>query len=250
MTITATLTADSAGRAIITATGGTLPYRVYGYTTSNRWLVRAVPIVTGSSSKHVDSDAHLNSPLYYDIYDATNTKLTVGPLVVASDTSILTDALYPGIGMRVNVISQKPNTWEAKSQWFDILGRRDPLPVIAPLRYRSGTIKLRAVDGEDRAGIVDMLSSGRPLLLRMAVHDMAADDVFMLVTRVVEDPVLDTYHSGPAVFSIDYQAVTRDIGPEWTNARTYATITTESATYAVFAAAWTSYQTAAGGVLP
>lgn len=228
---------------------------------SDTFLLDKAGIMAGSSSEwtppgnptistHTDSDVHLNLPVYYDIWDATNTKVTLGPVVVASDTSILTDALYPGAGMRVNVISQKPNTWEARSQWFDILGRQDPLPVIGPLRYRSGTIRLRAVDAEDRAGILDMMASGRPLLLRMAVHDNAADDVFMLPTRITEDPVLDTYHAGPSVFSVDYQAVTRDIGPEWTNARTYATLTTESATYAALASAWVSYSAAAGGALP
>lgn len=194
-----------------------------------------------------DNAVPLQLPTYYEVTDATATKVVSGPVTINQTTPILADALYPSLNTSVVLISQKPNTWESRSVWFDVLGREDPLPVVAPLRYRNGTIKIRAAEPADRAELLSLLTTGRPLLLRQPCHNMSADDVYLLPMRVTESPVVDQYHAGPATFDIEYQAVTRDIGVEWANPRTYDTFTTESATYLILSTAWASYANAAGG---
>lgn len=194
-----------------------------------------------------DNAVPLQLPTYYEVTDATATKVTSGPVTIDQSTPILADALYPSLNTSVVLISQKPNTWESRSVWFDVLGREDPLPVVAPLRYRNGTIKIRAAEPADRAELLSLLTTGRPLLLRQPCHNMSADDVYLLPIRVTESPIVDQYHAGPATFDIEYQAVTRDIGVEWANPRTYDTFLTESATYLILSTAWASYANAAGG---
>jgi len=274
-TITGYITYRSAGGTLISQTSGTVT------ATSAAWSLLSISVAAPASATYFSFEIYDGSPntvadgmfvddvtitsnraiktaydnavplrlaTYYEVTDATATKVTAGPVYINEENPILADALYPSLNTQVVLISQKPNTWEARSVWFDVLGREDPLPVVAPLRYRNGTIKIRAAEPSDRAELLSLLTTGRPLLLRQPCHNMSADDVYLLPIRVTESPIIDTYHAGPATFEIEYQAVTRDIGVEWAEPRTYATLTTESATYALVISTWASYANAAGGV--
>jgi hypothetical protein len=227
----------------LTVSGGTPNYSaqanpagdIDAYTVRSLW--------SGSSTTRiaVDGDAPLNTAIQYVVTDRNGAQAVSGTVEVPSELPILSDATDPTVALPVVVVSQKPNRWQARSVWFDVLGSRAPFVSVAPMRLRAGQLELRAETRSDRAALIDLLGLGNPLTLR-AVCPAAVDDLILLPETAEERLTIDTDPAGSTVFAVQYQAVSRELGPYTSDpGRTYAQLPTEHATYADMTIAYVDY---------
>lgn len=256
LTITASTTSAYAVRLVID--GGVPPYVVDASPGGGRedYRVRsAYATVPGIPAQRIalDGDIPLNTPVVYVATDSTGAQAQTPPVTVHSDVPVLSDATDAGRALVATVVAQKPNRWEARSVWWDVLGASAPFASIAPMRYRNGSLVLRTEDLTARASMIGLLRPGTPLVLRVPCTD-AVDDVTFLVESADESLVLEDDPAGPTLFALTYQAISRELGPTVTDpGRSYATVKAESATYAVALATFPTYDAlrvgAPGGTL-
>ena len=252
LSVVATLTTAYGVRLLVD--GGTPPYVVDASPGGDRpdYRVRTVyATVAGSPNARVgvDGDAPLNVPVVYVATDAGGAQAqTAAPVTVVSSSAILSDATDPGRALAVTVRSQKPNTWEARSVWWDVLGASAPFASIAPMRYRNGPLVLRVPNPDGRASMVNLLRPGSPLVLR-SVTPRTVDDLTILVESVEEALTLVEDPSGPVEFTLQYQAISTELGPTVTDpGRSYATVKAESATYAIVRSKFPTYEALRVGI--
>lgn len=232
MPLTVTPTVDSTNKVVsVLVSGGTPPYSLIASPVGAAdYQVRGTWSGAGSSLTLVDGDVRLNVATQYSATDAAAGSASASPVTVTSTTDVLSDALDYTLNQAVAVVSQPPNEWEARSRFWDVLGREDPAVSAAPMRLRSGDLVLR-VETADRAAMESLLLAGNPLLLR-SVYPDAVDDVVLLVTRLRDALVLADVPDGARLFTLTYQAVSRKLGayiPDST--RTYTTLLADASDY-------------------
>lgn len=212
------------------------------------YAVRFIGAPLGPSVTVDDEQAPFGIPI---TYRATQTgepgvvSQTSAPLDVTG--SVLTSVVRPGTGLPVRVIEDRPQDWETRSAWFDVIDRRDPLVTITPMRYRAGEWILALNGAAARAQLINVLTTGEPVMLRSSCPEQI-DDVICLPLSFSIDPVIASAPQGTRTARVSYQAVTRPIAPfggtsDWTYAAlaarpatTYASVLAEFATYsALFA---------------
>lgn len=222
MPITATAAPSADGTyVILTASGGVAPYVWTAYPAG----LDAYPVPASDAypdgGTTFDGLLPFGRSVLYQVRDATSVIDDTPPITLpAPERSVLSDALDPTRNLPVTVNDQLPNEWEARSVWFDVLDRRDPFVAVAPLRLRSGILSLRIETSADRLALLALLAPGTPLVLRSPCHD-AIDDVVILPARVREQLANSDSKTGPRTFDVEYQAVTRELGPyvsdpDWT----------------------------------
>lgn len=251
--LTITATVDATSRAVrLTITGGTPEYVVQAAPGGDRlpYTVRSTysPLSGDPTGRvAVDGDAPLNTPVQYVVTDKAGDQAQTAVVTVASDLPVLADAMDPSRAMAVLVVSQPPNTWEARSVWWDVLGQREPFVSVAPLRLRSGDVVFRVASLAERTQLVSIMASGHPLVLRSTCPD-AVDDVIMLPATVEDALVMDDAPGGPRNVTVSYQAVARELGPYVLDpGRSYASLPAESATYGDVRAKFTDYRALLSG---
>jgi hypothetical protein len=205
--------------------------------------------VPGSATARlgIDGAIPLNTPTQYVVTDAAGIQVSTPAVVVSSDVALLSDATNPTAVVAVCVASQKPNRWEGRSVWWDILGSRAPFASTAPLRYRAGPLTLRVDDLADRNALLEIMAPGNPMLIR-SVSPGVIDDVVMLVEAIDEDLVLVDDPAGPVLWTITYQAISADLGPYAPDAnRTYSEIAATFPDYSSLPVAYATYGTMRAG---
>jgi hypothetical protein len=247
MALTITATVDPTSYAVrLTITGGTPDYVVDAAPAGDRapYRVRSTySTVPGDPSARValDGDVPLNTPTQWVVTDRTGATAQTTVVEVSSTVSVLADALDPDRSVAVTVVSQPPHEWAARSVWWDVLGQREPFASIAPMRLRAGELVLRVEGSAQRRALMDVMVGGSPLVLRSACPD-AVDDLVLLPESVRESLVLDDAPTGPRHVAIQYQTVSRELGPYTVDAgRTYAQVVTEQSTYATVLAVYPDY---------
>lgn len=232
MPLTVTPTLDTTNMVVsVQVSGGTPPYALTATPVgAPEYQVRGTWSGAGSTLTLVDGDVRLNVAVQYSATDAAAGSASASPVTLTSTTDVLSDALDYTQVRPVVVVSQPPNVWEARSRFWDVIGREDPAVSAAPMRLRAGDLVLRVAPA-DRAGMEQLLLSGNPLLLR-SVYPDAVDDVVLLVTRLTDALAMTDNPSGPRHFTLSYQAVSRKLGayiPDST--RTYTTLLADAATF-------------------
>lgn len=247
MALTITVAVNEATHsATLTVTGGAPDYTVTAQPAGSRspYTVRTSwSLITGDPSGRIgiDGEIPLNTPTQYVVTDVSGEQAQSDVVTTTSDVPFLSDALDPGRIVAVVVESQKPNTWEARSVWFDVLGQRAPFASIAPLRFRNGPVSFLAESRVDRGALLDLFANGHPLVLRSPCPDAVDDGVF-LPQRITEELVNVDRPDGPTLFRVEYQAVSRELGPVTVDpGRTYAALPIEAATYAALLALYSTY---------
>jgi hypothetical protein len=232
--------------ATLNVSGGSPDYTVEAAPAGGRqpYTVRTTwSLVTGDPSGRigVDGELPLNTPTQYVVTDQSGAQAQSDVVTVTSDVPLLSDALDPGRVLPVVVASQKPNRWQARSVWFDVLGQREPFASIAPLRLRGGTLTLLAQTRTDRGALLNLFANGHPLVLRSSCPD-AVDDGVLLPESITEDLTNPERPDGPTLITVQYQAVSRDLGPVTVDpGRTYADLPLEAATYAQLLSLYATY---------
>lgn len=247
MALSITAVPDAATASVrLTITGGTPPYVTDAAPGGDRpdYRVRSqYSTVTGAPSTRVavDGDIPLNTPTQYVATDATGAQASSAAVTVAHDGAVLSDATDPGRVLDVVVVSQPPNAWEARSVWWDVLGARAPFASVAPMRFRSGDLVLRAEGRSERAALLELLTTGNPVVLRASTPD-TVDDLVALPESLTEELVLSDVPSGPRLLRITYQAISRELGPYAVDpGRTYAAVLSAYATYGALLLVFPTY---------
>lgn len=204
----------------LTATGGTAPYTWRAFPTGGEDYTVPATMAVPDGRATVDGYAPFGRAILYRATDSTGAAGEAMVTLPDPPGPVLSDALDPNRFVRVPVIDQLPNAWDARSVWFDVLDRRDPFVAVAPLRFRNGELVVRVAGNDERTELMALLATGSPLVLRSPCSD-ALDDVVMLPSQVREALALTDDKTGPRTVTITYQAVTRDLGPylpdpEWT----------------------------------
>jgi len=214
---------------------GAAPYEVRVRGTDN-------PTATGPV---VDYEVPFGRRVVYSAQDSTGTAYaTLEDAGV--DVVVLSSTRYTDRTLEVTVLRDDPHEWEARSAWFDVIGREDPLVAVDVGRYRSGDLEVYVRRRDDRAALLMLLLAGDPLLLRAPCPDVI-DDAILLPLRTSESPHLDNY--GGRVWTVRYQAVTRVVSPyAGLSAWTYADLEADLDTYALVLEWFATYSTLAAGV--
>lgn len=253
MSLTVTATPDdTTGSVRLAIDGGVPPYVVDASPGGDRpdYRVRSTySTVPGQPMMRVavDGDLPLNTPVIYVATDSVGAQAQTSAVSVSSSVPLLSDATDPGRSIPVVVVSQKPNGWEARSVWWDILGAREPFVSIAPLRLRSGPLVLRTASTAERRRMLELLAPGNPLVLRAVCPD-AVDDVVLLVENVDESLVLEDAPAGATLWTLNYQAVSRELGPYAVDpSRSYASLVAAYGTYGDVLLAYADYDALRAG---
>jgi hypothetical protein len=233
---------------ILTASGGAPPYTATAVPTGHpEYVTRGAWGYVGAVGTTRDGDPPLNTSLTYVIRDSAGATVVSSPLTLTSDLPYLSDVTDPSTGFAVTVVSQAPNEWEARSKWWDVLGRPDPFVSVGAMRLRSGTLVLRTDTVAARGALRDLLAPGSPLLLRSPAPDVI-DDVVMVVEGFTESAPLGEADL-PRTYELRYQAVGRELGATRGDPlRTYTSVLLEAATYTDLSALYATYDTMRRGV--
>lgn len=251
MVLAITATPDASLAAVrFDVTGGAGPFILTAYPTgSPSYVVRTMWTLDANVWHAIDGDIPIDVPTSYTVTDtATGATAATGAVTVSSASPVLSDALDPTRTVRIPVVSQTPDEWQARSVWWDVLGTRAPFVSVAPLRYRNGDLVLYVADRTERDAALAVLTSGSPFVLRTPCRDRV-DDIIGLPERVSADTVVNGEESGPFTVTITYQAVARELGPYvGQGGRTYAVALAESATYDVVLSTFASFRDWLAGV--
>ena len=200
---------------------------------------------TGDPALWVDYGPDLNVAHDYYASDDTDTDVVTG-ITVASDVPVLSSTTSP-IAAAVVVVAYRPYTAEARSTVHRVLGREDPLVVIHPFAYPTGTITFYAAANSDRVKLYDMIRLGETMHLRSSCPDRL--DTFYFQPLQYTDPFMsDDRRSGPSYVEIEFQATgvpTGIVPPD--ASRTYQTWVDVHPTYQDVLTTWADYRAALDG---
>lgn len=192
-----------------------------------------------TTAPFADYAAPFGIPITYRVIEGTSTTAQVNATLDAVGT-VLASTDNPALMAAVPIIEDRPHAWEARSAFFDVIGRPDPLVARDVMRYRSGSWAFVTANNDERAALISLVRSGSPVLLRTPCADRV-DDAIALPLRMTEEPLVDETGTH-RVFRIDYQVVTREQGPyPGVGSWTYADLDTDYATYDAVLADYSTY---------
>jgi hypothetical protein len=192
-----------------------------------------------TSAPFDDLAAPFGIPITYRVIEAGVTTATVRLDSLDVRGSILSSTVDPSLSIAATIVTDQPHEWQARSAYFDVIARPDPLVAVDVMRYRSGTWAFLARTQTERRDLIALMRTGHPVMLRTS-SPTVVDDAIALPLTLTETPLVD--ETGARVFTVEYQAVTREQGPyagtaDWTynvlasTRATYAAVLTEFATY-------------------
>jgi hypothetical protein len=231
MTLSCTATVDTVTKTVsVLVAGGTPPYALQAtpvggaaYTVKGAWTG------AGATLTKIDGEVRLNLGTQYSATDAASGAASSATVTVTATEDVLSNAQDATQVVPVLVVSQTEQEWEARTVTWDVLDREDPFISTGPMRLRSGPLVLR-VSQDERADLDALLQTGAPLLLR-SVTPTAVDDMTFVVQRRSTRLVLDDLPSGDRLYTLDYQAVSRDLGVISAATRTWNDVLAEASTW-------------------
>lgn len=227
MTLALGVTVDDYA-ATLTVTGGTAPYTAVASPAGrDEYPVRG----TWAGGVTIDGDVPFGVPTQWTVRDSVGASVSSTVLTLDAAGPVLSDATDPTAYALVLVVSQPPNVWEAATRTWDILGTSDAFVSQAPMKRRTGDLVLYVTPAE-RPDLLDLLSTGAPLLLRSPDHTVV-DDLFLAVGSVRDELANPDAPRGGRRITLSYKQVSRDLG-EYTSVsgRTWADLLTDAATWA------------------
>lgn len=242
MPIAITATADTVavlGR--ISITGATSPVTVSASPTGlDDYELRGPFAVAGSAVSAVDPELPFGRATVYTVTDATGAQASSAPITLTHAVCVLSDATDPSIFTDVAVVSFLPGEWEARSRWWDVLGRTAPFVTYSPMSNRSGDLVLRTESQAERFALLSLFTSGVPVILRSPTARI--DDATLILERFSDELVIEGHHDGPHLLRARVKQVSRNIGPvNGDPARTWQTVKDSHLTWAAVLSAYPTW---------
>lgn len=164
------------------------------------------------------------------------------PFTLAYAAALLTDTAT-GTSVQVQVAKQDSRRYEARSVFYDVIGRQAPVVATHPARPMGASLRFRCATLADREAVSAFLRAGYPLVLRTPWHG-AVDDVAFLAASW-EDTAVDP-SVGPYYLDVAYQAVDVSGVPFNAPPLTYAGLAAAVTTYANITTLFPTYLKLAG----
>lgn len=174
---------------------------------------------------------------------STQTVDAASPYTLNYASALVTDT-GTGTSVAVTVARQESRRYQARSVFYDVIGRQAPVVATQPARLMEGQLRFRCADLAARASLSAMLRNGYPLVLRTP-WPSGVDDVVFLADQW-QDDALDAAN-GPYYLTAYYQAVDVSAVPYNAAPLTYAGMAAAVTTYANVPTLWASYLKLAGG---
>lgn len=232
------------------AAGGTGPFTWHAFPTGGDDYAVPATITDPTGRDTFDGFAPLGRDVLYRVTDSTGATAEASATLTDPGVGVLSDATDPTRVVLVPVVDQLPNEWQGRSVWFDVLDRRDPFVAVAPLRFRNGELVVHVSGLDARRALMDLLAPGTPLVIRSACVENV-DDAVILVSSVRETLVVEADKGGPRLWTLTYQAVTRDLGPYMPDpAWTWELVSQDSRlpSWTAFVASFASWSDAAANI--
>lgn len=211
------------------------------------FVVRAT-LPTGATGSLVVNDPYVpfGTPVTYRCI-AYGTPSTVSvdaasPYTLNYASALVTDS-GTGSSVAVVVAEQTSRRYQARSVFYDVIGRQAPVVATQPARLMAGTLRFRCADLSARAALSSLLAAGYPLVLRTP-WPAGADDVVFLADAWDDEGTFPS--SGPYWLTVYYQAVDVSAVPFASPPLTYAGLATAVSTYANMTLLWPTYLKLAG----
>jgi hypothetical protein len=177
----------------------------------------AYSATVGTGNPITDYLAPLNIPISYVATDSLGEVgeetviITVNPAM-----HVLADRFDPTTAVAVKIDADTlDNQWEARSTFYSILSRRDPIVAMDVPQLRSGSITVLEESRDQRYALQQLLATGHVLTLRGACFQV--DSFHLLPLGVSENwadpPTNITFRR--RWLDIEYQAVTGDLPINW-----------------------------------
>lgn len=172
----------------------------------------------------------------------TQTVDAAAPFTLNYATALVTDS-GTGASIPVVVAGQTSRRYEARSVFYDVIGRSGPVVATQPARLMSGQLVFRCADLTARNELAAYLAAGYPLVLRTP-FPAGTDDVAFLASDWDDEPAFPS--AGPYALTVNYQAVDMSGVPYWATSMTYAKLATSVTTYANLTNLYATYLKLAG----
>lgn len=196
-----------------------------------------VPSTSGFSV--VDAEASLTGSITYQVMLSTGRGPTT-TVVLAGTGWFIVDPLLPTTAVPLELVLDYSAQRDASTIFHDVVGRPDPVPVIGPLRTRSGSMDLWASTFEVATTVEAMYAQKRTLLMRQGTY--SGMDLYHLPVSVTISPDPATTNQRRWRVSIQYREVAAPTGPllsavGWT----YADLLAGYSTYEEVLVSFTDY---------
>lgn len=162
---------------------------------------------TGTGSTYIDYPP-LNYKTRYVVTALSTTGSSLG-VCTSSEVALPFDVVHViGIsassGFDAQIVSDEPSSWEARSSWHTVIGRRTPLAQVAPMLEQAGSITLRIAGRSEFKTLRQTVDEGWPIRVRSGCERVWTNGV-VLPLRVSWSPPVEGSIARTA--TIDYQTV-------------------------------------------
>lgn len=130
-------------------------------------------------------------------------------LATSSEVTLYGDTVHvmsvsAATGWDAQVTSDQPSSWQARSSWHTVIGRRRPVAQVAHMLEQDGSISVRLAGRSDFATLRAAVDEGWPLRIRSGCERVWTNGV-VLPLSVTWSPAIEG--SVARLATIDYQTV-------------------------------------------
>lgn len=232
-----TATPDPAfGRIRVEVTGATAPVVLTASQAGSTRSVRGGDPLPANGVA-LDYEYLPGRPITYTASDAGGA-VSADPLPPPAETaSWLIHPFLPFLSAPVRIVDEIESEWDGRGAEFDVLSRRSPVVVTAPMGTRHGAVRFAAALGPERDALRLLLANGAVLYLRPAC-DLIEAGRYLYVRSAAERWT----RGRTRIIEVSYRAVERPPGGlQFDPTRTYADLLAAHGTYAEVRAAYGTY---------
>lgn len=162
---------------------------------------------TGTGSTFADYPP-LNYKTRYVVTALSSTGSSLG-VCTSSEVALVADVVHVMSvtalsGWDAQVVSDEPASWEARSSWHTVVGRRTPVALVAPMLEQAGSITVRLADRAAFKQLRQTVDEGWPIRVRSGCERVWTNGVVLPLNVTWSPPVEG---SVARLATIDYQTV-------------------------------------------
>ena len=160
----------------------------------------------------------------------TTTAFLRAPDICPSEPILLSDPVNSSMAVWVSLQPWDHLVYPAHAQTHEALDRPDPIATARVRGWATGTLSVLTRTLVERAQVLAVLTSGRPILLRSPYREYPETDCYLDLDNLVESRPLPNQRESIRIFSADYARVGRpygliavSAGAKWADVKTIGT---------------------------